>query len=237
MAKLITKEYIKSDNTTLSVNIENDTVWLAQKQLAELFNCGIDNISLHIKNIFKEDELEEKSVTEEISITATDGKIYKVKHYNLDMIISLGFRVNSKEAVKFRKWANAVIKELLTNGKVDITDTKEWQLVREQGKLTRRYETDVIKQFVNYATMQGSTNASRYYSNITKMTNKLIGITSGQRDNLTKEQLSKLRFVESMVEVALPSLMASGLDYHDIFEVLKIKCNDIFDIASIVIVH
>ena len=84
--------------------------------MAALFNVSVDNISLHIKNILK-DELD-NSVIEESSITATDGKKYKVKLYNLDMIISVGYRVKSKKGIQFRKWANQVLKEYLIKGYV-----------------------------------------------------------------------------------------------------------------------
>ena len=95
---------------------QNETIWLTQKLMAELFKCSIDNISLHIKNIFKEGELEEKSVIEDSSITAKDGKRYKTKHYNLDAIIAVGYRVNSKRATQFRIWATNILKEYIIKG-------------------------------------------------------------------------------------------------------------------------
>ena len=85
----------------VSVSPKEETVWLTQKQMATLFNVSIDNISLHIKNILKE-ELD-KSVVEESSITASDGKKYKMKLYNLDVIISVGYRARSKRGIMFRK--------------------------------------------------------------------------------------------------------------------------------------
>ena len=94
---------------------ENETVWLTQKEMAFLFNVTVDNISLHIKNILKEKELDD-SVVEESSVTASDGKRYVTKLYNLDMIISVGYRVKSQRGIKFRRWANAKIKEYLIKG-------------------------------------------------------------------------------------------------------------------------
>lgn len=94
---------------------ENETVWLTQKEMALLFEVSVDNISLHIKNIIKEGELD-NTATEESSITASDGKKYKTKLYNLDMIISVGYRVKSQRGIHFRRWANKILKEYLIKG-------------------------------------------------------------------------------------------------------------------------
>jgi hypothetical protein len=91
-------------------------VWLSQKAMALLFDCSTDNISLHLKNIFESNELEENSVTEVFSATASDGKTYKVKHYSLDAIISVGYRVNSTKATQFRIWATQTLKEYIIKG-------------------------------------------------------------------------------------------------------------------------
>ena len=109
--------YESEDGTSkIDVKIENETVWLTQKQMAELFNTEVNNINYHIKEIFKSGELIEKSVIQKIRITASDGKPYDVLHYNLDMIISIGYRVNSKSAVKFRQWATKILKEYMVKG-------------------------------------------------------------------------------------------------------------------------
>ena len=94
---------------------KNETVWLTQKEMTLLFDVSVDNISLHIKNILKEKELD-NSVVEESSVTASDGKSYKTKLYNLDMIISVGYRIKSKRGITFRRWANKVLKEYLIQG-------------------------------------------------------------------------------------------------------------------------
>lgn len=90
--------------TKLDVRLENETVWLSQRQLTELFGKAKGTISEHIKHIFADGELAEASVVRLFRTTATDGKIYEVVHYNLDMIIALGFRVRSPAAVRFRQW-------------------------------------------------------------------------------------------------------------------------------------
>ncbi|MCT7508685.1 virulence protein RhuM/Fic/DOC family protein [Aliarcobacter cryaerophilus] len=100
----------------LDVSLENDTLWLSQKQLEVLFDRDKSVISRHIKNIFKEEELDKNSVVAKNATTATDGKIYQVEYYNLDMIISLGYRVNSKRATSFRVWATKILKDYIIKG-------------------------------------------------------------------------------------------------------------------------
>ncbi|OCL99996.1 Fic/DOC family protein [Aliarcobacter thereius] len=100
----------------LDVSLENDTLWLSQKQLEVLFDRDKSVISRHIKNILKEEELDKNSVVAKNATTATDGKIYQVEYYNLDMIISLGYRVNSKRATSFRVWATKILKDYIING-------------------------------------------------------------------------------------------------------------------------
>lgn len=92
----------KNGEVKLDVRFDGDTVWLTQKMMAELFSCSIDSISLHLKNVFGEGELDEKAVIEDSSITATDGKKYRTKLYNLDAIIAVGYRINSARATQFR---------------------------------------------------------------------------------------------------------------------------------------
>lgn len=108
----------KTPDKDVKVNavIKDDTIWLTQKFMAELFGCSSDNISLHLKNIFEAGELEKDSVTEKISATAADGKNYPTNFYNLDAIISVGYRVNSIQATHFRIWATKVLKEYIQKG-------------------------------------------------------------------------------------------------------------------------
>lgn len=106
----------ENQNVTINVTYFNESFWLSQKMIAQLFNCSVDNVSLHLKNIFNTNELNPNSVIEEFSVTATDGKNYKTKFYNLDAIIALGYRVNSKEATQFRIWATQTLKEFIIKG-------------------------------------------------------------------------------------------------------------------------
>lgn len=96
--------------------VKDESIWLTKKAMAELFGCSTDNISLHLKNIFSEGELDKNSVTEKISATASDGKKYLMQFYNLDAIISVGYRVNSRKATNFRIWATGILKEYMIKG-------------------------------------------------------------------------------------------------------------------------
>ena len=108
--------YQPDDSIRLEVKLDQDTVWLTQAQMTELFRTTRNNITMHIRNIFKENELDEKSVCKETLHTAADGKRYRTKIYNLDVIISVGYRVKSPIGTRFRQWANAVIKQYLLQG-------------------------------------------------------------------------------------------------------------------------
>ena len=105
-----------NQNIKLEVNIKDETVWLSQNQMAELFGKDRRTITRHIQNIYKDGELEENSVCSFFEHTAKDGKRYNVQYYNLDMIISVGYRVNSKQGITFRKWATNILKDYLLKG-------------------------------------------------------------------------------------------------------------------------
>ena len=109
---------VQEKDKGIQVRYENENLWMTQKSMAELFACSADNISLHLKNIFRENELDSNSVTEEFSATASDGKKYKMRFYNLDAIISVGYRVNSIRATQFRRWATQVLKTFTIQGYV-----------------------------------------------------------------------------------------------------------------------
>ncbi|MBD5480584.1 MAG: cell filamentation protein Fic [Lachnospiraceae bacterium] len=99
-------------NTKIDVKFEDETVWLTQAQLCELYQTGKSNISEHIKHIFEEGELDEDSVVRKFRTTGADGKNYNIIHYNLDMIISLGYRVKSLIVTQFRRWATERLKSI-----------------------------------------------------------------------------------------------------------------------------
>lgn len=105
--------------TAIDVTLENDTLWLSQRVMADLFDKDSDTIGLHIKNIYAEKELDEKATTELFSVVQQEGKRRvkrNITHYNLDVILSVGYRVSSKRGTQFRIWANKILKEYLIKG-------------------------------------------------------------------------------------------------------------------------
>ena len=109
--------YDTEDGTTrVQLLVDGQTVWMPQKAIAELFETSVANINTHIRNILGDSEVEADSVIKDYLITATDGKTYKTKHYNLDMILAIGYRVRSTRGVQFRRWATQTLREYLVKG-------------------------------------------------------------------------------------------------------------------------
>ena len=146
--------------TKIDVKIENETVWLTQNQMAELFQTTKQNISLHIKNLFDEGELNKNSVVKDYLTTAADGKNYNTRHYNLDVIISVGYRVKSLRGTQFRIWATQILKEYMRKGFVLNDDLLKhtggggyWQELLERIRDIRSSEKVFYRQILDiYAT-------------------------------------------------------------------------------------
>ncbi len=151
--------------TKVQVKMDGETVWLTQKQMAELFDVTIPTINEHVKNIFSTQELEENSVIRNFRITAVDGKTYDTKHYNLDLIISVGYRINSLRGTQFRIWATQRLREYIVKGFVldderlknpdlpfDYFEelTRRIQDIRTSEKRFYRKITDIYATSVNY---------------------------------------------------------------------------------------
>jgi len=131
----------------LTVPIQEDTVWLTQAQMTELFDTSKQNVSLHINNCFKEGELDKDSVVKDFLTTASDGKNYKTKYYNLDVIISVGYRVKSQRGIEFRRWANKVLKTIVPDEKniKRVLEILTYREVQKIAKDTIEYIIDEIK--------------------------------------------------------------------------------------------
>ncbi|MCH5227672.1 MAG: virulence RhuM family protein [Muribaculaceae bacterium] len=134
--------YQPDSSVTLEVRVEDETVWLTQAQIADLFGVKQPAISKHLSNIYKSGELEENSTYSILEYLGNDGKqVYKTKYYNLDVILSIGYRVNSKNATLFRQWANKVLKEYLLKGYsinqrlLDLENRIDDKLMRHERKI------------------------------------------------------------------------------------------------------
>ena len=106
----------KDGNVKVDMNVKNESIWMSQEQIAKLYDTTKNNISIHMKNIFECGELNENSVVKKILTTASDNKKYNIMHYNLDAIIAVGYRINSKRATEFRIWATKILKEYMIKG-------------------------------------------------------------------------------------------------------------------------
>lgn len=124
-------------SSSLQVQLDHDTVWLTQKQMAELFAKDVRTINEHVRNIFREGELDELSVIRKYRITAADGKLYDTIHYNLDVIISVGYRVKSQQGTRFRQWATKVLRDHIVTGYT----INEQRLREESAKLQAMQQT------------------------------------------------------------------------------------------------
>lgn len=104
------------DQEAIEIRYEDENIWLTQKMMATLYYVSVSAINQHLKKIFDDNELDENSVIKKYLITANDGKSYNAKHYNLQAIIAVGFKINNERAVQFRKWANQIVKDFTIKG-------------------------------------------------------------------------------------------------------------------------
>jgi hypothetical protein len=139
--------YKLDNDNEINALVKDESIWLTQKAMGELFDCSADNISLHLKNIFKDGELSESSTAEDFSVVQMEGNravTRKTKFYNLDAIISVGYRVNSLQATRFRQWATKVLREYMTKGFVlDDERLKQPPVILCDGIFTEEHPDDV----------------------------------------------------------------------------------------------
>ncbi len=141
----------------IDVLVQNETVWLTQRKMADLFDVQIPAISKHLSNIFEEGELDQKTVVSIVETTADDGKTYKTQYYNLDAIISVGYRVNSVKATNFRKWATTVLREYIIKGFV-LDD----ELLKNGTRLGKDYFQELLERIRDIRASE-----RRFYQKIT----------------------------------------------------------------------
>ena len=181
----------------LKVSLANDTVWLTQKQIAEVFDVNIPAISKHLKNIYTSNELNETATVSKMEIVQKEGNrevTRNIEHYNLDIIISVGYRVNSTKATKFRQWATSVLKEYITNGYV-INREK----ITQQRLLNLEKDVTFIKSLIQESTLEikekiffnGSYfDAHSFIIDLIKSAKTSITLIDGYIDNTTLTMLS-----------------------------------------------
>lgn len=150
--------YVSPEGTVaVDVLVQNETVWLTQKKMADLFDVQVPAISKHLSNIFEEGELDENTVVSILETTADDGKTYKTQYYNLDAIISVGYRVNSVKATDFRKWATTVLREYIVKGFV-LDD----ELLKNGSRLGKDYFNELLERIRDIRASE-----RRFYQKIT----------------------------------------------------------------------
>ena len=187
-------------NTKIEVVLQNEDVWLNVNAIAELFDVQRPAIYKHISNIFTEEELDEKSVCSILEYTASDNKNYKTKYYNLDMIISIGYRVNSKKAVKFRQWANKIIKEYMVKG-FALDDNR----FLKGGKVNRQYFDELLERIKVIRTSERMA-----YQKIAD----LFIATSIDYDKKSEEAYTFFKIVQNKLHYAITGHTAAELIYN-----------------------
>ena len=209
--------------TSVSLLAKDGMVWMSQMQIAELFNTSIPNISMHISNIFEDEELDKNSVVKDYLTTANDGKNYSVTHYSLEMILAIGFRVRSKRGTQFRQWANKNLKEYMIkgfifdderlknpDGKPDYFD-ELLERIRDIRASEKRFYQKVKELFMLSSDYDSSDKSTQLFFAQTQ--NKLLYAITGQ----TAAEIIINRADEMKPNMALTSFKSTKVRKEDIF--------------------
>lgn len=209
-AEYLTYVSIVGDNAnSIEIRYEDENIWLTQKMMSLIYDVTVAAINQHLKKIFEDNELEEKSVIKNYLITANDGKNYDTKHYNLQAIIAVGFKINNEKAIQFRKWVNGIVKdytiqgwvmdeERLKNGGSILTKDyfeKQLQKIREIRMSERRFYqkiTDIYSTSIDYDSK--STTTRKFFASVqNKLHHSVHGHTAAElimeRANSKKEHM------------------------------------------------
>lgn len=195
----------KDGGFQIEVRLEAETVWLTQRQMGDLLGTSTDNIGLHLKNIYAEGELSEIATAEDYSVVRFEGtrKVQrKVKHYNLDAIISVGYRVNSKQGTQFRIWASKVLKEYLLQGYA----LNEFRLMQQKEQISKLKETLMLFQKAQLETL-GYTEVNGLLLVLTEYTHSFILLNQYDSGNFPKDGLNK-----QVVDVITPQEALEAID-------------------------
>ncbi len=180
----------------IEVRVENDTIWLNRQQMASLFERDVNTIGKHGSNSLKE-ELKGFSVVAKFAITATDRKVYQLEHYNLDVIISVGYRVKSNRGIQFRQWVNQILKDYLLKGYavsrwVDLVEDDVHQIKNELGEIRLQLNTSLTPEYGIF--FQGQIfDAYTLIANIIRSASKSIVLVDNYIDDSILKQLGKRR--------------------------------------------
>ena len=191
--------YVGDQQDNIEMRYENENIWLTQKMMATLYNVDVRTVNYHIKKIFSDDELQEDAVIRKFRITAADGKSYTTNHYSLEMIIAVGFKVNSERAVQFRKWVNQIAKEYTIKGWV-IDDER---LKNGGSALTAEYFDRLLEQIREIRISE-----RRFYQKITD-----IYATALDYDRLAKTTKQFFAKVQNKMHYAVHGHTAAELIY------------------------
>jgi hypothetical protein len=205
----------------ISLQAIEGTVWLTQMEISELFDTSKQNISLHLKNLFEDNELAEDSVVKEYLITATDGKRYKTNLYNLDAILAIGFRVRSPRGTQFRRWANTVLKEYLVKGFVmddaRLKQAETWDYfdewlarIRDIRASEKRFYQKIKDLYATAVDYDSKSEAATVF--FKKVQNKMLWAVTGK----TAAELIKSRADENKPNMGLTSWQGSIVRKGDI---------------------
>ncbi len=190
----------ENGNVQIEVLYDNEDFWLTQKTMAELFNVAENNITYHLQNIFKSGELNKDSVTQKIRVTASDGKKYNTNFYSLDAIIAVGYRVNSKEATSFRKWATNTLKDYIKKGYVLNTE-----LLKNGPKFGKDYFDELLVKIKEIRASE-----RRFYQKITDIY-KECSYDYDKNSEITKEFYKN---VQNKLHYAITGMTAPEIIYN-----------------------
>jgi len=206
----------ENGNTSIQVKLEKETVWLSQKQMAELFEKDSDTIGLHLKNIYKSEELNEISTTEKYSVVRQEGnrKVKRqIKYYNLDAIISVGYRVNSKRGIIFRKWATQLLKEYLIKGFAVNQEKLETQNKRllELKKTVKILSNVVSNKELSSTESKGLLDIISDYSYALDILDK-YDYQSLKIENVTTNEIYQLTYEEAIEQIQMTKKVYGNSD-------------------------
>ena len=241
-----------------SVNIEvmytEENLWLTQKKIAELFSCSIDNVSLHLKKIISDGEIDVNSVIEDYSITANDGKQYKTKHYSLEAVIAVGYRVNSQRGTEFRQWATSILRSYIQKG-FALDDYRfkfgtrfstryfddlyeEIKDIRSSERMVYQKITDIYATSIDYSPK--AFESKQFFATVqNKLHFAITGQTAAeiiyQRVSYKKEKMGLISWRKSPAGKILPSDVVIAKNYLNIKEIthLNLIVNMYLDYAEL----